>query len=134
MYLHKLHEVLIKRVQDTLAPRRWSFKKADLSVRVVRDIFSAHFERAIVDDEQQHHRLVSFFARTAPELVQRVELWQEPEPLFEAYAVNETIEGVMSRRVDLASGGYLMIDYAEALTVIDVNSGSFIGRGKGRGP
>ena len=102
-------------------------------MRVVRDIFSAHFERAIVDDEQQYHRLVSFFTRTAPELVERVELWQEPEPLFEAYAVDKAIEGVLSRRVDLPSGGYLIIDYAEALTVIDVNSGSFIGRGKGAG-
>ena len=44
-------------------------------MRVVRDIFSEHFERAIVDDEQQHHRLVSFFSRTAPELVDRVELY-----------------------------------------------------------
>jgi ribonuclease G len=133
-YLHKLHEVLVKRVQDTQAPDL-VFQEADLSVRVVRDIFSEHFERAIVDDSQQHHRLVSFFARTAPELVERVELWegedQNSRPLFEAYGVEEAIEGVMSRRVDLPSGGYLIIDYAEALTVIDVNSGSFIGRGKG---
>ena len=56
------------------------FQEADLSVRVVRDIFSEHFERAIVDDEQQYHRLVSFFTRTAPELVERVELWQEETP------------------------------------------------------
>jgi len=131
-YLHKLHEVLDKRVQETTAPGL-VFQEADLSVRVVRDIFSAHFERAIVDDEQQYHRLVSFFTRTAPELVERVELWQEREPLFEAYHVDKAIEGVLSRRVDLPSGGYLIIDYAEALTVIDVNSGSFIGRGKGAG-
>src|ERR1700677_1746499 len=130
-YLHKLHEVLVKRVQETAAPDL-VFQEADLSVRVVRDIFSAHFERAMVDDEQQYHRLVSFFTRTAPELVERVELWQEgEEPLFEAYGVDKAIEGVLSRRVDLPSGGYLVIDYAEALTVIDVNSGSFIGRGKG---
>jgi ribonuclease G len=130
-YLHKLHEVLVKRVQETAAPDL-VFQEADLSVRVVRDIFSAHFERAMVDDEQQYHRLVSFFTRTAPELVERVELWQEgEEPLFEAYGVDKAIEGVLSRRVDLPSGGYLIIDYAEALTVIDVNSGSFIGRGKG---
>jgi ribonuclease G len=132
LYLHKLHEVLMKRVQDTQAPEM-VFQEADLSVRVVRDIFSEHFERAIVDDEQQHRRLVSFFARTAPELVERVELWEEPEPLLDAYSVTQAIDGVMSRRVDLPSGGYLMIDYAEALTVIDVNSGSFIGRGKGAG-
>jgi ribonuclease G len=130
-YLHKLHEVLVKRVAETPAPDL-VFQEADLSVRVVRDIFSAHFERAIVDDEQQHHRLVSFFARTAPELVERVELWDgQKAPLFEAYGVERVIENVLSRRVDLPSGGYLMIDYAEALTVIDVNSGSFIGRGKG---
>ena len=67
-YLHKLHEVLVKRVQETVAPDL-VFQEADLSVRVVRDIFSAHFERAIVDDEQQYRRLVSFFTRTAPELV-----------------------------------------------------------------
>jgi ribonuclease G len=131
-YLHKLHEVLVKRVNDTAAPDL-VFQEADLSVRVVRDIFSEHFERAIVDDEQQYHRLVSFFTRTAPELVERVELWQQKEPLFEVYGVDKAIEGVLSRRVDLPSGGYLMIDYAEALTVIDVNSGSFIGRGKGAG-
>ena len=129
-YLHKLHEVLGKRVEDTVAPDL-VFQEADLSVRVVRDIFSEHFERAIVDDEQQFKRLVSFFTRTAPELVERVELWEQKEPLFEAYGVDKAIEGVLSRRVDLPSGGYLVIDYAEALTVIDVNSGSFIGRGKG---
>ncbi len=53
------------------------------------------------------------------------------EPLFEAFGVEEVLASTLSRRVDLPSGGYLMIDYAEALTVIDVNSGSFIGRGKG---
>ncbi|HEX4114772.1 MAG TPA: Rne/Rng family ribonuclease [Solirubrobacteraceae bacterium] len=130
LYLHKLHEVLMKRVEEIQAPEM-VFQEADLSVRVVRDIFSEHFERAIVDNEQQHRRLVSFFARTAPELVERVELWEEKEPLLDAYKVTEAIDGVLSRRVDLPSGGYLMIDYAEALTVIDVNSGSFIGRGKG---
>jgi ribonuclease G len=128
-YLFKLHEVLGKRVESAKAPAL-VFQEADLSVRVVRDIFSADFERAIVDDEKQHHRLVSFFSRTAPELVERVELYQESEPLFEAYGVDEVVRGLISRRVDLPSGGYLMVDYAEALTVIDVNSGSFVGRGK----
>ena len=128
-YLFKLHEVLQKRVEEATAPEL-VFQEADLSVRVVRDIFSADFERALVDDEKQYHRLVSFFTRTAPELVDRVELYQDSTPLFEAYGVEDVIKGLISRRVDLPSGGYLMIDYAEALTVIDVNSGSFVGRGK----
>src|SRR5829696_6931505 len=129
-YLFKLNEVLEKRVAAANAPAL-VFQEADLSIRVVRDIFSAHFERAVVDDPKQHHRLVSFFARTAPELVDRVELWDDDEePLFEAYGVEPVIEGMLNRRVDLPSGGYLMIDYAEALTVIDVNTGSFTGKGK----
>jgi ribonuclease G len=130
LYLFKLNEVLQKRVSESPAPSL-VFQEADLSVRVVRDIFSDTFERAIVDDAKQHHRLVSFFSRTAPELVEHVELWEEEEPLFEAFGVEEVLASTLSRRVDLPSGGYLMIDYAEALTVIDVNSGSFIGRGKG---
>ena len=130
VYLFKLGEVLQKRVAETPAPAL-VFQEADLSVRVVRDIFSADFERAIVDDRKQHHRLLSFFSRTAPELVEHVDLWEEPEPLFEAFGVEDVLASTLSRRVDLPSGGYLMIDYAEALTVIDVNSGSFIGRGKG---
>ena len=129
-YLFKLNEVLMKRVADTPAPAL-VFQEADLSVRVVRDIFSAHFERAIVDDPGQHHRLVSFFTRTAPELVDRVELYDGSDgPLFEAYGVDPVINGMLERRVDLPSGGYLIIDYAEALTVIDVNTGSFTGKGK----
>ena len=129
-YLFKLGEVLQKRVADTTGPAL-VFQEADLSVRVVRDIYSVEFERAIVDDEKQHHRLMSFFSRTAPELVEHVELWDGDKPLFEVFGVDSALQSTLARRIDLPSGGYLMLDYAEALTVIDVNSGSFIGRGKG---
>lgn len=130
LYLLKLNEVLEGRVREAAAPAM-VFQEADLSVRVVRDIFSAEFERAMVDDPKQYQRLVSFFTRTAPELVDRVELYEEAEPLFDRFGVTEVIESTLSERVDLPSGGHLTIDYAEALTVIDVNTGSFIGRGRG---
>jgi ribonuclease G len=130
LYLDKLNEVMNRRVKEATAPAM-VFQEADLSVRVVRDIASETFERAIVDDPKQHHRLVSFFSRLAPELVERVELHEDAEkPLFESYGVDQVIEGVLSRRIDLPSGGYLIIDYAEALTVIDVNTGSFTGKGR----
>ncbi len=130
-YLHKLHDVLQQRAKETQAPEM-VFQEADLSVRVARDIFSGEFEKAIVDDEKQHHRLQSFFNRTAPELLERLESYDDKdEPLFETYGVEDAFQSVLRRRVDLPSGGYLMIDYAEAMTVIDVNSGSFTGRGKG---
>jgi ribonuclease G len=130
-YLHKLHEVLQERAEKAKAPAM-IFQEADLSVRVVRDIFSKQFDRAIVDDEQQHHRLQSFFNRTAPELLSRLELYEDSKtPLFEKYEIDKEIHSTLHRRVDLPSGGYLIIDYTEALTVIDINSGSFVGRGKG---
>ncbi|NLT06575.1 MAG: Rne/Rng family ribonuclease [Solirubrobacterales bacterium] len=129
-YLHKLHEVLQERAKESKAPAM-IFQEADLSVRVVRDIFSKQFDRAIVDDPQQHRRLESFFNRTAPELLPRLELYEDKQPLFERFAVDREIQSTLNRRVDLPSGGYLIIDYTEALTVIDINSGSFVGRGKG---
>jgi ribonuclease G len=130
LYLDKLNSVMRKRVDESEAPAM-VFQEADLPVRVVRDIASGTFERAIVDDAKQHHRLISFFSRLAPELVDRVELYEDDDkPLFERYGVDDVIEGVLSRRIDLPSGGYLVIDYAEALTVIDVNTGSFTGKGR----
>jgi ribonuclease G len=129
LYLLKLNEVLNERVEKSTAPAM-VFQEADLSVRVVRDIFSAEFERAMVDDRKQYQRLVSFFSRTAPELVERVELYEDAEPLFDRFGVTEVIESTLADRVDLPSGGHLRIDYAEALTVIDVNTGSYTGRGR----
>jgi ribonuclease G len=129
-YLHKLWEVLQERAASAQAPAM-VFQEADLSVRVARDVFSREFEKAIVDDQKQHHRLESFFTRTAPELVGRLEFYDQDQPLFERYGVEEVIQSTLRRRVELPSGGYLMVDYAEAMTVIDVNSGSFTGRGRG---
>ncbi|MEA2470274.1 MAG: ribonuclease, partial [Thermoleophilaceae bacterium] len=129
-YLFKLYEILQKRAEQTPAPAM-VFQEADLAVRVVRDIFSAQFERAIVDDQKQYDRVNSFFQRTAPELLDRLDLYSDDEPLFERYGLDEVMLSTLNRRVDLPSGGYLIINYAEAMTVIDVNSGSFTGRGKG---
>ncbi|HEY0317404.1 MAG TPA: Rne/Rng family ribonuclease [Solirubrobacterales bacterium] len=129
-YLQRLNEVLDRRSQSTKAPAL-VFQEADLSIRVLRDVFLSEFEKAIIDSEKQYERVTNFFQRTAPELVGGVELYTESKPLFEKWKIDQEIESTLSRRVDLPSGGYLIIDYAEALTVIDVNSGSFTGRGKG---
>ncbi len=130
-YLRKLYEVVQRRTEGVKAPDM-VFQEADLSIRVLRDVLTKEFDGAIIDDEKQHQRVTSFFQRTAPELVDEVELYDKREPLFEQMGVEEAYRSVLSRRVDLPSGGYMMIDYAEALTVIDINTGSFTGRGKGR--
>jgi ribonuclease G len=129
-YLHKLNEVLERRTKEAKAPAL-VFQEADLPVRVLRDVFLSDFEKAIIDSPKQFDRVTSFFQRTAPELVDGVELYKEQKPLFEKWDVEKEIQSTLVRRVDLPSGGYLVIDYAEALTVIDVNSGSFTGRGRG---
>ncbi|MGN6256993.1 MAG: Rne/Rng family ribonuclease [Solirubrobacterales bacterium] len=129
-YLEKLNEVLERRAKESKAPAL-VFQEADLSIRVLRDVFLSEFEKAVIDSPKQFERVTNFFQRTAPELVDGVELYKGKKPLFEKWKINEEIESTLNRRVDLPSGGYLVIDYAEALTVIDVNSGSFTGRGKG---
>jgi ribonuclease G len=129
-YLHKLYEVLERRSEKTKAPGL-VFQEADLAVRVLRDVFLVEFEAAIIDSPKQLERVTGFFQRTAPELIDKVELYEGRKPLLEKWGVDKEIESTLERRADLPSGGYLVIDYAEALTVIDVNSGSFTGRGKG---
>src|SRR3954465_15887320 len=121
-YLRKLYEVVQRRAAEVKAPAM-VFQEADLSIRVLRDVLSKEFDGAIIDDPKQHHRVTSFFQRTAPELVDSVQLYEEKQPLFERYDVEGAYMSVLERRVDLPSGGYLMIDYAEALTVIDINTG-----------
>jgi ribonuclease G len=130
-YLHRLNEVVETRAEkaDT---GQMVFQEADLSIRVVRDVLTEEFEGAIIDDPKQYERVTKFLQRTAPELAGSVELYKEKTPLLEKWGVEEAFDSVLSRRVELPSGGYLIIDYAEALTVIDINTGSFTGRGKGR--
>ena len=129
-YLHRLDEVLQKRREGLKAPAL-VFQEQDLPVRVLRDVFLNEFDKAVIDDQKQFDRVTSFFQRTAPELVEGVEMYEGSKPLFEKYGIDAAIESTLGRRIDLPSGGYLIIDYTEALTVIDVNSGSFTGRGKG---
>ena len=129
-YLHKLYDVLERRAEKTKA-MGLIFQEADLPVRVLRDVFLSDFETAIIDSPKQFERVTGFFQRTAPELVEKVELYEGRKPLLEKWGIDKEIESTLVRRVDLPSGGYLIIDYTEALTVIDVNSGSFTGRGKG---
>jgi len=131
-YLHRLNEVVTERAKKAAAGEM-IFQEADLSIRVVRDVLVEEFEGAVIDDDKQYERVTKFLQRTAPELADSVEHYSDPKnPVLEKWDVEKAFDSVLSRRVDLPSGGYLMIDYAEALTVIDINTGSFTGRGKGR--
>ena len=105
-------------------------KEVDIALEVTRDLFNESVESLIVDDEKRHKTIVGFLEKVAPELVSRVRLHSGAEPLFEAYGIEQQISRALERRVPLPSGGNIVIDHTEALTVIDVNSGRFTsGRG-----
>jgi ribonuclease G len=103
------------------------YQEAELPLRVTRDLFTGDFERALVDDDQAFKRIVGYLKKTSPHMVERVVRYKEKAPLMDAYGVDAAIRSTLSRRVDLPSGGYLIFDYAEAFTVIDVNTGRFVG-------
>ncbi len=103
------------------------YQEAELPLRVTRDLFTGDFERLIVDHERTHKRIVGYLKKTSPHMVDRVVRWKERETLMDHFGVDQEIRSTLNRRVDLPSGGYLIFDYAEAFTVIDVNTGRFVG-------
>jgi ribonuclease G len=107
------------------------YQESELSLRIVRDLFIRDFERVIVDHERTYRRIVGYLKRTSPELAAKVELYKGAEPLMISSGVDEAVRSTLNRRVELPSGGSLIFDYAEAFTVVDVNTGRFVG-GRGR--
>src|SRR5438046_4635924 len=103
------------------------YQEAELPLRVTRDLFTENFERALVDEDRAYKRIVGYLKKTSPHMVERVVRYKEKPPLMEASGVDAEIRSTLSRRVDLPSGGYLVFDSAEAFTVIDVNTGRFVG-------
>ena len=103
------------------------YQEAELPLRVTRDLFTEDFERALVDDDLTYKRIVGYLKKTSPHMAERVVRHRAKVPLLEEFGVDAEIKSTLSRRVDLPSGGYLVFDYAEAFTVIDVNTGRFVG-------
>ena len=101
--------------------------EADLSLKVIRDLLARNVREVLVDSERQHRRILGWVRVTQPEFVDRIKLYSDAVPLFEAHGVDQAILSTLNKRVDLPSGGYLIFDYGEAFTVIDVNTGRFVG-------
>lgn len=100
----------------------------DLVFRTVRDLFTKDVDRLIIDSKPEYERIKEFVGTYLPTFLPRVELWDKDEPIFDAYGLEMEISKAKNRRVWLKSGGYIVIDHAEALTVIDVNTGRFVGK------
>ena len=103
------------------------YREAELPLRIVRDLFAGDFEAAWVDNDRALKRIVGYLKKTSPHMAERVHRWKEKDRLFDRFGVEKEIASTLDRRVDLPSGGYLIFDYAEAFTVVDVNTGRFVG-------
>jgi ribonuclease G len=125
-FLQRLWKTIEAQAKRKKAPAL-IYQEAELPLRVTRDLFTGDFERLIVDHDRTHKRIVGYLKKTSPHMVDRVFRHKEREPLMEALGVEQEIRSTLNRRVDLPSGGYLIFDYAEAFTVIDVNTGRYVG-------
>ncbi|HET9115323.1 MAG TPA: Rne/Rng family ribonuclease [Gaiellaceae bacterium] len=133
VFLQRLWKSIQAKAKEAKPPEL-VYQEAELPLRVVRDLFTGDFENAYVDDERTYKRVVGYLKKTSPHMVERVVRYKEKTPLMESFGVEDEIKSTIGRRVDLPSGGYLIFDYAEAFTVIDVNTGRFVGgRGKNAG-
>ncbi len=125
-FLQRLWKSIEAKANDSTAPAL-VYQEAELPLRVVRDLFTGDFERLLVDHDRTHKRIIGYLKKTSPHMAERVTRYRDREPLMNAFGVEDEIRSTLSRRVDLPSGGYLIFDYAEAFTVIDVNTGRFVG-------
>jgi ribonuclease G len=116
----------IQQSATTAAPQELLYQDLSLAARVLRDLVSSSTERVVVDSRETYQKLVEFASKYTPKALPLLEHYQGESPLFDLFAVEDEIEKALARRVDLKSGGYVILDQTEALTTIDVNTGGFV--------
>ena len=125
-YLRKLWSSIQERAR-TAEPATLLYQDLPLSLRVLRDYVSDDTTRVLVDSRETFERARTFARDYMPNLAERLAHYAGERPLFDLYGVEDEIERALARRVDLKSGGYLILDQTEALTTVDVNTGGFVG-------
>ena len=121
-------EVIQKKAETANAPALL-YSEPDLTIRVIRDVFNEDFNQLIVSADSDWDTVEAYVTHVAPDLLPRLSQWTSEEDIFTHYRVDEQIAKALDRKVWLPSGGYLVIDRTEAMIVIDVNTGRFIGKG-----
>ena len=119
----------IKAKSESANPPALLYAEPDLALRVVRDVFNEDFSKLVVAGPDTYDTLEAYLGHIAPDLLGRLEKWVEKDDLFVSKRVDEQLVKALDRKVFLPSGGSLVIDRTEAMTVIDVNTGRFTGQG-----
>jgi ribonuclease G len=104
------------------------YEDLSLPLRALRDMMSAQIDRVMVDSRETHERLLRFAQQFMPDLVPRIEHYAGERPLFDLNGIEDEISRALQKEVPLKSGGYLVVDQTEAMTTVDVNTGSFLGQ------
>ncbi len=123
-YLLRLWKVIVRRIKKTTGPVD-IYEESDMIIRTIRDIFTGDVDTIFIDQPEAYERAKEFLQMVMPRYVNRLQLYEGREPLFQKYKLDEEIAKINQRRVPLRGGGSLVIDQTEALVAIDVNSGSF---------
>jgi ribonuclease E len=121
-------EAIEKKAKTAAAPDLL-YSEPDLTLRVVRDIFNEDFSNLVIASDSEWDLVDEYVRYVAPHLADRMQRWDDSEDVFGAYRIDEQLAKALERKVWLPSGGSLVIDHTEAMTVIDVNTGKFTGQG-----
>ena len=125
--LLRLWKKIVKKQTFVRAPALIQ-RETSLTRGIIRDLFSAKVDHLAVDSKELHHEIMGYLDQVGPELKERVELYEASVPLFDKHEIESEIRDLFKRRVDLPSGGYLIIEHTEALVSVDVNTGRYTGK------
>jgi ribonuclease G len=125
-YLRRLWDQIGTQIQNAKAPVV-IYEDLSLALRTLRDLVSLRTEKIRVDSRETFQKITQFVAELMPEIADRLEHYPGERPIFDLYGVEDEIQRALERKVPLKSGGYLVVDPAEAMSTIDVNTGAFVG-------
>jgi len=125
-YLHRLSLSIQERIARVQAPAV-VYQDLPLFIRTIRDLIRPQTEKVRIDSRESHQRVMEFVEEFVTEFADKVEYYPGERPIFDLYSVEDEIQKALSRKVQLKSGGYVIIDQTEAMTTIDINTGAFVG-------
>ncbi|KEF31580.1 MAG: ribonuclease G [Gammaproteobacteria bacterium] len=125
-YLHRLSQSIHERISRVQAPSV-IYQDLPLFIRTIRDLIRPQTEKVRIDSRESYQRVIEFVQEFVTEFADKVEYYPGERPIFDLYSVEDEIQKALSRKVQLKSGGYVIIDQTEAMTTIDINTGGFVG-------
>ncbi len=118
----------IQKKKEGSSPPSLLHKELTVTLRAVRDLFTREIDRLVIDSPEEFQSIMDFIETFAPNLRYSVELYEGREPIFDSYGIEIEVNRVLEKKIWLKSGGYIVIESTEALTAIDVNTGSYVGK------